>query len=216
MRKITMAVGFFLAILLAACAPAGSAEPPVQNTPEGEPTSPALNPAPGAGEESPAAEATGDTDADGDESTESAYPAPGLESLPEGYPGLVAPSTVDLSQLTPVPGNETPQVMPAPGRPGNDMVINQSPVLEATMLDLSRYLDVPVDDIELVQVEAVTWPNAGLGCPEEGMAYAEVMVEGSRITLLAEEQLYTYHTAGNGEFVLCVDGERVSSGIVPR
>ena len=66
------------------------------------------------------------------------------------------------------------------------------------------------------RVEPVTWPNGGLGCPQEGMAYAEVLVGGSRVTLEADGQSYTYHTAGTTEYVLCVDGVPVANGTVPR
>lgn len=209
MRLFMMLIGL-LAALLAACAPAGQAEPTVSGAPEpeGRPTDPALNPAPDADNSYPAAGESGDE----------AYPAPGLESaLPEGYPGgtLVAPVEVDLSQLTPVPGSGTLEVMPAPGRPGGPME-NMGGLMEAVVLNLTRHLDTQANAISVVSTESVTWPNGGLGCPEEGMAYAEVMVEGSRITLEAGGQTYTYHTSSGGEFVLCVDGQSVSRGVVPR
>ena len=115
MRLYVMLIGL-LAALLAACAPAGSGEPTVAGAPDpnATPTGSALNPAPGAGE----------SDATADAGEKDAYPEPGLESaLPEGYPGgtLVAPVEVDLSELTPVPGSGTLEVMPSPGRPGGPL-----------------------------------------------------------------------------------------------
>ena len=38
--------------------------------------------------------------------------------------------------------------------------------------DLAKRLSVPVDQIELVEVRDVIWPDKGLGCPQPGMAYA--------------------------------------------
>jgi len=209
-QLIVMMIGLLVA-LLAACAPAGSAEPTVDSTSAvATPDSgPALQPASGVGTSYPA---TGDD-------SPAAYP--GLEdgsALPEGYPAgtLVAPVEVDLSQLTPVPGNLTPQVMPAPGRPGGDPPVSQALLLEAVTLALSEQFDLPAESVTIVSVEPVTWPDASLGCPQEGVAYAQVMVEGSRITLGAGGETYTYHTAGTSEYVLCVDGAPGASGVVPR
>lgn len=213
MRLFVMLIGL-LAALLAACAPAGSGEPTVAGAPampetdDLTPTDPALNPVPDTDESYPAAGAGEDN----------AYPAPGLESaLPEGYPGgtLVAPVEVDLSQLTPVPGSGTLEVMPSPGRPGGPTE-NMGGIMEAVVLNLSQQMSISAESVSIDSVESVTWSNGGLGCPEEGMAYAEVMVEGSRITLEADGETFTYHTSSGGEFVLCVDGQPVSRGVVPR
>ena len=215
MRKLIAVLGLLLAAVLAACAPAMTGEPTVESEPDASPTrgGAALNPVPGAGDDYPApSESAG--------SAGSGYPAPDEASLlpEEAYPGgmLVSPVEVDLSQLTPVAGNPTPQVMPAPGRPGGDSPISQGLLLEAVTMNLSEQFDIPAASITVVSVEPVTWPNGGLGCPQEGMAYAEVLVEGSRVTLEADGQSYTYHTAGTTEYVLCVDGVPVANGTVPR
>lgn len=219
MRKLLAMIGLVLAALLAACAPATSGEPTVESETGAETTgsSSALNPVPSDDENDTTAAEGYPAAAD---SAASGYPAPDEASLlpEEAYPGgtLVAPVEVDLSQLTPVAGDATPQVMPSPGRPGGSPPIGQGLLLEAVMLNLSRQFDIPADAITVVSVEPVTWPNGGLGCPQEGMAYAEVLVEGSRITLAADGQSYTYHTAGTTEFVLCVDGVPASSGRVLR
>lgn len=156
-----------------------------------------------------------------------AYPPPGSQNpypvspvqalLPTGYPELtvVAPSgEVNPSELTPVPSDGTLQVMPSPGRPGP----TPFPVPVAVMSALTRHLttlaDVPSDEIQVIAAEPMVWPNGGLGCPAEGVAYIEVQVEGTLITLEAGGQTYTYHT-GNQNFVLCRDGERVSEGLIP-
>jgi hypothetical protein len=157
-----------------------------------------------------------------------AYPAPATESaaypvepaepvLPTGYPEMtvVAPSgEVDLGSLTPVTPDLTPQVMPSPGRPDATVSPELTPLLEAVARDLNAQTDAPIDEIRLISTEPMVWPNGGLGCPAEGMAYAEVPVEGFLLTLEAAGQTYTYHTAGAREFVLCQNGTPVSSGSV--
>ena len=147
------------------------------------------------------------------------YPVSPVEALlPTGYPELtvVAPSgEVDPDKLTPVPSDGTLQVMPSPGRP----IPTPFPVPKAIMTALMRHLtiqaDVPSDEIQIIDAEPMVWPNGGLGCPAEGVAYAEVQVEGMLITLEAEGKTFTYHTDGGRNFALCRDGERVSEGLIP-
>ncbi|MEZ4541260.1 MAG: hypothetical protein R3C43_14905 [Chloroflexota bacterium] len=149
------------------------------------------------------------------------YPVSPVQALlPTGYPELtiVAPSgEVNPNELTPVPSDGTLQVMPSPGRPGPGST--PFPVSVAVMTTLSRHLatlaGVPPDGIQFIDAEPVVWPNGGLGCPAEGVAYVEVQIEGMLITLEAGGRTYTYHTDGGQNFALCRDGERVSEGLIP-
>lgn len=216
MRKLILWFTLLLLSALAACAPAGgSAEPAAESaTPGEEAETPALASSIRETVDSyPPALAPNQAD-------ESGYPsAPQLAAQPTGYPELtiVIPSgEVDLNDLTPVtPETTDPQVMPSPGRPGAPSP-QLGVMLEAIARDLSAQTDIPADEITFISVEPMTWPNAGLGCPAEGTAYIEVQIDGMRITLQAGDEMYTYHTDGGRTFALCVDGERVSSGVVPR
>ena len=146
------------------------------------------------------------------------YPVSPVEALlPTGYPEItvVAPSgEVNPGELSPVAPNLTPQVMPSPGRPGSPMP-GLALFTQAVVGELSRQLAVLPADIRVVSAEPVVWPNSGLGCPAEGVDYAQVVVEGSIITLEANGDVYTYHTDGANTYVLCRDGVPVSTGIVP-
>ncbi len=212
MRKMILAL-LALTALLAACT-AGATEPTLQdengNTNDTGDT-PALNPVAPDAESYPAAATPVPDDA---------YPAAPVESgLPTGYPDLtiVAPSgSVDLGQLTPVAGDPTPRVAPSPGRPNQPGGVQAGVLLEATISDLSALTEAYPSAIEVISVEPIVWPDGGLGCPAEGMAYAQVQVEGSIITLRVSNDTYTYHTAGSGEYVLCQNGTRMSEGVVPR
>ncbi len=72
--------------------------------------------------------------------------------------------------------------------------------------DLAARLGLSVDEILLVSAEAVEWPDSSMGCPQEGMDYAQVMVPGYLIVLAAGGQTYEYHTDYQQIF-LC-EGER--------
>jgi hypothetical protein len=52
-------------------------------------------------------------------------------------------------------------------------------------------------------VEAVDWSDTSLGCPEPGMAYAQVITPGYLIVLGAAGQTYEYHTDEHSSVVLC-------------
>jgi hypothetical protein len=69
--------------------------------------------------------------------------------------------------------------------------------------DLAKRLAVPVNQIELIEVRDVVWPDKGLGCPQPGMAYTQVQVDGLLIRLRAGGRLYEYHSGGDRPPFLC-------------
>jgi hypothetical protein len=68
---------------------------------------------------------------------------------------------------------------------------------------LAKKLGISVEEIFLFSVEAVEWPDASLGCPQTGMAYAQVITPGYRILLEANGQVYSFHTDEANQVVLC-------------
>jgi hypothetical protein len=69
--------------------------------------------------------------------------------------------------------------------------------------DLAGRLGMAGNQIEVVEVPQVTWPDAGLGCPQPGMAYAQVQVDGLLIRLKAADRVYEYHSGGARPPFLC-------------
>lgn len=67
----------------------------------------------------------------------------------------------------------------------------------AAVADLATRLDVEPASIEVVAEEAVTWRDGSLGCAKEGFSYTMALVDGSRITLRADETDYEYHSGGS-------------------
>jgi len=78
--------------------------------------------------------------------------------------------------------------------------------------DLAQRLSVEVDRIRVLEVRNVTWPDAGLGCPQPGMMYAQGLHEGLLIRLGVGKKMYFYHSGGTGEPFLCEQSARM----VPR
>ncbi len=68
---------------------------------------------------------------------------------------------------------------------------------ERAMVDLAERKDVPVDEIVLRSVEATEFPDASLGVPEPGEAYAQVITPGYVILLEHDGETYEYRAAEN-------------------
>lgn len=74
--------------------------------------------------------------------------------------------------------------------------------------DLAARLAIDPKIVKIASVEAVEWPDASLGVPEEGMTYAQVITPGFELVLQAGEAQYTYHTSM--EHVVYVEGEEAA------
>lgn len=72
---------------------------------------------------------------------------------------------------------------------------------------LNTLADENIDpsSVTSIQVEAVDWPDAGLGCPQPGEMYASVITPGYRIVLETASESYDVHapTRLDLPFVLC-------------
>lgn len=78
---------------------------------------------------------------------------------------------------------------------------NLPPPVQAAVNDLARHLNIPAEQVTVVHLEGVTWPDTSLGCPQPGMAYAQVLVEGYKVILEALGHRYEYHTDMTGRVV---------------
>ena len=75
---------------------------------------------------------------------------------------------------------------------------------------LSAWLRIPEDQVEVTLAEPIEWPDASLGCPQPGLAYAQAVTPGFRFTLEASGQSYFVHTDLGVNAVVCLD-----SGVLP-
>lgn len=88
------------------------------------------------------------------------------------------------------------------GQPPAATAPNQPEGANLAIADLAKRLDIGADQIEVVRIESVEWPDTSLGCPEPGQAYAQVMTPGYIVVLAAGDQEYEYHTGGD-QIVAC-------------
>ena len=104
----------------------------------------------------------------------------------------------------PAPDTTTPTTValeePVSSTPSVDQLI---PVAVAARVDLASRLDVSENDIQITSLAAGTWRDGSLGCPEEGMSYTQALVNGTRVTLVYDGTVYSYHLGGDGDIFLC-------------
>lgn len=75
--------------------------------------------------------------------------------------------------------------------------------------DLAQRLKRTETTIQVASMEAVEWSDASLGCPEPGMAYAQVITPGYRLILTANGERHEYHTDQGQRAFYCLGGKRV-------
>ncbi len=62
--------------------------------------------------------------------------------------------------------------------------------------DLASKLGVEANNIVVATSEDAMWPDAGLGMPEPGKMYAQMLTDGFRVVLEAAGKKYEYHFGG--------------------
>ncbi|MEE6281511.1 hypothetical protein [Georgenia sunbinii] len=124
-------------------------------------------------------------------------------------PGTTAPPTTQAPSpggtATPSPGGTAtspPGGTEAPTAPGGGPSAD-SPEVVAAVADLAEHLGIAPDDVSVVSLESVTWPDGSLGCPQPGMSYTQALVPGTRLVLGAEGAEYAYHAGSEPDLTRC-------------
>lgn len=84
-----------------------------------------------------------------------------------------------------------------------ESVLDEAKLIEAATRDLSRRLLTAEENIEVVEVRFVEWPDGSIGCPEEGVLYTQALVEGAQVLLRFDDKVYDYHAGSDGQVFLC-------------
>ncbi|HEV8403510.1 MAG TPA: hypothetical protein VGQ31_10795 [Candidatus Limnocylindrales bacterium] len=97
-----------------------------------------------------------------------------------------ATPTVGASALTPEDGSQSPGTILLPAS-----------VIDPVVADIARTAGVPVDQVEVISAQPVTFPDGSLGCPQPGLAYTQVLVDGYQIVARAGDATYDYRGSGS-------------------
>jgi hypothetical protein len=93
----------------------------------------------------------------------------------------------------------TAETLPETGGEGIELEFDSLPAAAQTAIQsLSDELAIPLDQIEIVQVEPMEWPDACLGLPASGEECAQVLTNGFLLVVRADGQEYEIHTDETG------------------
>ncbi len=140
--------------------------------------------------------------------------SPTLAASPQPTPA--APPATIVATPVPPPPNVTALALPgsAPQTPLATIVeqaVVPNDLLTRLIDDLALRSSSDPAAITLVGAEAVIWNDGSLGCPQPGVVYPQVLIEGYRVLLRIGDRDYDYRVGRRGSFVLCEQGRPVRS-----
>ena len=79
------------------------------------------------------------------------------------------------------------------------------PAVAAAIADLAQRQGIDRAQVMIAGWTPVTWNDGSLGCPQEGMGYTQVQVDGQLLVLQVDTALFQYHSRGGGPFAYCAN-----------
>lgn len=113
-----------------------------------------------------------------------------------------SPGVSDLPTTEPTPTQPAPTTTPVPPPTSTHIPVDIPPAQRAAVQALAAALGLSVDQIKLVSIEAVDWPDGCLGVRRVGVLCTQVITPGFRIVLEANGKPYEYHTSADGSVVV--------------
>ena len=119
------------------------------------------------------------------------------------------------SPSKPIQEDDMPKDLPLPARPeqGDDMpkdpplTIPRSPIppalIESAKADLAQRLSVSASQINAIEIKEAVWPDTSLGCPQPGIAYAQIPTSGYLVILEVAGNEFEYHVDIHGNTLYC-------------
>ena len=119
--------------------------------------------------------------------------------------GLLATSVPPTLSPQPTPKIESRSPLPTVVSPvtGPNVQGGADAAVRAAVNDLAARLKVAPEVVQVVSVSAADWSDTSLGCPQPGMFYAQVIVQGFKIVLAAGGAQTEYHADQKGRVVTC-------------
>ncbi|HWP62575.1 MAG TPA: hypothetical protein VNO86_03810 [Candidatus Binatia bacterium] len=126
--------------------------------------------------------------------------------------GTPAPSAPGASPASPSPSavpSERPVASPPDGAatlpPSGAPVSGEVPeaILASIIEDAAERTGADPATARVLRAEAVTWSDGSLGCPEPGMFYIQVLIDGYWVVVEIGGQTLDYRVGSHGAFRLC-------------
>jgi hypothetical protein len=119
-----------------------------------------------------------------------------------GATAASAPPPLDAARSATV-GLPLPSGTVAPGLRG---VVTLDAMLAALAQDAEGRIRSPNDRPLPQLVQSVNWPDASLGCAQQGQAVSSTLVSGWLIEIGDGKRWLSYHASERGQWVLCPPG----------
>jgi hypothetical protein len=87
--------------------------------------------------------------------------------------------------------------------PGSASTPDAQLAIQAAVSAAAAHAGVSSTDVRVDQVEAREWGDMSLGCPRQGVMYAQVITPGFLIVVSAGTRVLEYHSDARGRVVLC-------------
>jgi hypothetical protein len=129
--------------------------------------------------------------------------AGGPVTLPVGVP-----ETPTLTESMPAPSDESGTLSPSK----SEQTLNYPDAVLAALADLALRLEIAVDQIRVLEVESMSWPDSCLGVTSPDEMCLQVITPGHRIVLEANGQSYEYHTDATGTNLRIAPGQGAFPG----
>jgi hypothetical protein len=126
------------------------------------------------------------------------YPPPG--SIPATPTNIPYPPPTSIPTAVP----PTPTQIPA----------DLTPAQKAAVQAVATKYSIPVEQIQIVSTEAITWPTGCLGVVVPGVMCTDVVTPGFRIMLSANGQQFEIHTNQDGSSVIDAAQQLATLGFV--
>ncbi len=121
--------------------------------------------------------------------------APAPIPVPTTPPGSTLPPTASSSAVAPSP---VALSSPSPSTRGQA-------ARDAALKDAADHLGINQSQLTVDQMQEKEWSDASLGCPRQGVLYAQVITPGFLIVISGAGKQLEYHTDERGRAVLCAE-----------
>ena len=127
--------------------------------------------------------------------------------------GQISPSKEPAETINPIlPTQGVPtqmfQSMPAP------LTEDLQNLIDKAKEHLADRMSIAIDQVNFIGAYNVTWPDTSLGCPQDGMMYAQVLTPGYLIQLEHNNIQYEYHSGKSmQQVVYCKNPSQPLPGI---
>ncbi len=122
--------------------------------------------------------------------------------------GCSAAASSPSPAVSPTPSfsvaSDQPSIIPGGSpSPSAGTIDLPAPIIAAVKVEIAKDAGVSASDVTIISGEAVTYPDGSLGCPQPGMAYTQIPVDGWKVVGTAAGATFDYRGSGLTDIRRC-------------